>query len=97
MLTLKLQKQFITTLPVRHVLTLNIKLMSSAKNQSLSKSDQKVTIAKIKEAPIPLLHKEWELFVTKPIILMKGIDVYPIKYGFLIHSNRSVFSFKVNF
>ena len=33
----------------------------------------------------------------KTIILMKGIDVYPIKYGFLIHSNRSVFSFKVNF
>lgn len=56
-----------------------------------------MTIAKIKEAPIPLLHKEQELFITKPIILMKGIDVYPIKYGFLIHSNRSVFSFKVNF
>lgn len=71
--------------------------MSLAKNQSLIKSDQKVTIAKIKEAPVPLLHKEQELFVTKLIVLMKGIDVYPIKYGFLIHSNRSVFSFKVNF
>lgn len=71
--------------------------MLSAKNQSLSKSDQKVTIAKIKKAPIPLLHKEQELFITKLIVLMKGIDVYPIKYGFLIHSNRSVFSFKVNF
>ena len=51
--------------------------MSSAKNQSLSKSDQKVTIAKIKKAPIPLLHKEQELFVTKPIILMKGIRDSP--------------------
>lgn len=62
--------------------------MLSAKNQSLSKSDQKVTIAKIKEAPIPLLHKEQELFITKPIILMKGVDVYPIKYSFFsIHSN----------
>ena len=71
--------------------------MLSPKNQSLSKSDQKVTIAKIQKAPIPLPRKEQELFVTKPIILMKGIDVYPIKYGFLIHSNRSVFSFKVNF
>lgn len=56
--------------------------MLSAKNQSLSKSDQKVTIAKIKEAPIPLLNKEQELFITKPIILMKGVDVYPIKYSF---------------
>lgn len=51
--------------------------MSLAKNQSLIKSDQKVTIAKIKEAPVPLLHKEQELFVTKPIILMKGIRDSP--------------------
>lgn len=72
--------------------------MLSAKNQSLSKSDQKVTIAKIKEAPIPFLHKEQELFITKPIILMKGIDVYPIKYSFFQFIQIDLFfSFKVNF
>ena len=54
--------------------------MLSAKNQSLSKSDQKVTIAKIKEAPTPLLHKEQELFITKLIILMIPIEGNLAKY-----------------
>ena len=72
--------------------------MLSAKNQSLSKSDQKVTIAKIKKAPIPCVARGWELFVTKPIILMKGVDVYPIKYSFFQFIQIDLFfSFKVNF
>lgn len=54
--------------------------MSLAKNQSLIKSDQKVTIAKIKEAPVPLLHKEQELFVTKLIVLMIPIEGNLTKY-----------------
>lgn len=71
--------------------------MSSAKNQSLSKSDQKVTIAKIKEAPIPLLHKEQELFITKLIVLMKGIDVYPTKHRLFNLLKSIYFSFKLTF